>query len=133
MYGNGWPGSTASGVRTGKISSRNRWRRASWCSGMARVVDELDALGGERAADVDEDRRVVGDELEHALAGRGQLLGRGAAVRGAGDLAGLDLLAQAGDPDLEELVEVAREDGQELDPLEERVALVLRLVAGPAR
>ena len=35
MYGNGWPGSTASGVRTGKISSRKRWRSASWCSGMA--------------------------------------------------------------------------------------------------
>ena len=33
MYGNGWPGSTASGVRTGKISSRNRWRSAAWCSG----------------------------------------------------------------------------------------------------
>ena len=29
MYGNGWPGSTASGVRTGKISSRKRWRSAS--------------------------------------------------------------------------------------------------------
>ena len=35
MYGNGWPGSTASGVRTGKISSRKRWRSASWCSGIA--------------------------------------------------------------------------------------------------
>ena len=35
MYGNGCPGSTASGVRTGKISSRKRWRSASWCSGMA--------------------------------------------------------------------------------------------------
>ena len=35
MYGNGCPGSTASGVRTGKISSRNRWRSASWCSGIA--------------------------------------------------------------------------------------------------
>ena len=35
MYGNGCPGSTASGVRTGKISSMNRWRRASWCSGIA--------------------------------------------------------------------------------------------------
>ena len=57
-----------------------------------------------------------------------QLLVGGPAVGRAGDLAGLDLLAQAGDPDLEELVEVAREDGQELDPLEQRVALVARLV-----
>ena len=44
-----------------------------------------------------------------------------------------DLLAQAGDPDLEELVEVAREDRQELDPLEQRVALVARLVQDAAR
>ncbi len=92
------------------------------------VVDELDALGGERAPDRDVDRRVIGDELEDALAGRGQLLVGGPAVGRAGDLAGLDLLAQAGDPDLEELVEVAGEDGQELDPLEQRVALVARLV-----
>ena len=92
------------------------------------VVDQLDALRGERPADVDEDRRVVGDELEHALARGGELFVGGPAVGRAGDLAGLDLLAQAGDADLEELVEVAGEDGQELDPLEQRVALVARLV-----
>ena len=96
--------------------------------GDGRVVDELDALGRERPADVDEDRRVVGDEVEDALAGGRQLLVGGAPVGRAGDLAGLDLLAQAGDADLEELVEVAGEDGQELDPLEQRVALVARLV-----
>ena len=71
---------------------------------------------------------MVGDELEHALARGRELLVGGPAVGRAGDLAGLDLLAQAGDADLEELVEVAREDGQELDPLEQRVALVARLV-----
>ncbi len=92
------------------------------------VVDELDALGGQRPADVDEDRRMVGDELEHALANGGELLVGGPAVGRAGDLAGLDLLAQAGHADLEELVEVAGEDGQELDPLEQRVALVTGLV-----
>ena len=95
------------------------------------VVDELDPLGGERPADRDVDRRVVGDEVEDALAGGGQLLVGGPAVGRAGDLAGLDLLAQAGDPDLEELVEVAGEDRQELDPLEQRVALVARLVQDP--
>ena len=73
-----------------------------------RVVDDLDALGGERAPDRDVDRRVVGDELEDPGAGGGQLLVGGPTVGRAGDLAGLDLLAQAGDPDLEELVEVAR-------------------------
>ena len=33
MYGNGWDGSTASGVSTGKISSRKRCRSSSWRSG----------------------------------------------------------------------------------------------------
>ncbi len=47
------------------------------------------------------------------------------------DLAGLDLLAQTGDPDLEELVEVAGEDGQELDAFEEGVAFVTRLEQDP--
>ena len=45
--------------------------------------------------------------------------------------AGLDLLAQAGDADLEELVEVAREDRQELDPLEQWVPGVARFVQDP--
>ena len=96
--------------------------------GDGRVVDQLHAFRGERPADVHEDRRVVGDELEHALARGGELLLGGPAVGRAGDLAGLDLLAQTGDADLEELVEVAGEDGQELDPFEQRVALVARLV-----
>ena len=36
-----------------------------------------------------------------------------------------DLLLETGDADLEELVEVAREDRQEADALEQRIALVL--------
>ena len=84
------------------------------------------AASARRTDDVD--RRVLGDELEDPLAGGGELLVGGPAVGRAGDLAGLDLLAQAGDADLEELVEVAGEDRQELHPLEERVALVARLV-----
>ncbi len=131
MYGNGWPGSTASGVRTGKISSRKRWRSASWCSGMAAYSTSSTPSAASVAADVHEDRRVVGHELEHALARGRELFLGGPAVGRAGDLAGLDLLAQAGHAHLEELVEVAREDGQELDPFEQRVALVARLVQHP--
>ena len=41
-----------------------------------RVVDDLDALGRERRAELDVDRGVLGDELEDALAGRGELLRR---------------------------------------------------------
>ena len=50
-----------------------------------RVVDQLDALGGEGPADVDVDRRVVGDELADALADGGELLLGGPAVGRAGD------------------------------------------------
>ena len=92
------------------------------------VVEDLDALVRERAPDVDVDGRVVRHEPERALAdGRELLLGR-PPVGGSGDLAGLDLLAQAGDAHLEELVEVAGEDRQELDPLEQRVSFIARLV-----
>ena len=93
-----------------------------------RIVDELDALGGEGPPDVHEHRRMLGDESEDALAGCGELLVGCAAVGRARDLAGLDLLAQAGDPDLEELIEIAGEDGQELDPLQEGIPGVARLV-----
>ena len=96
--------------------------------GDRRVVEQFDPLGGQRPPDRDVDRRVVGDELEDARAGGRELLLGGPPVGRAGDLAGLDLLAQAGDADLEELVEVAGEDGQELHPLEQRIALVARLV-----
>ena len=76
---------------------------------------------------------MVGDQLEDARTRGRQLLVGGPAVGRRGRLAGLDLLAEPGDPDLEELVEVAREDGQELHPLEQRVALVAGLVEDAAR
>ena len=92
------------------------------------VVHDLDPFLGERRADVERDPRVVRRQLEHALADRGELVLGGPAVGRQRGLARLDLLAQAGDADLEELVEVAREDREELDPLEQRVALVACLV-----
>jgi hypothetical protein len=46
----------------------------------------------------------------------------------AGHGAGFHLLAQPRDPDLEELVEIAREDGEESSAVEQRVALVARFV-----
>ena len=62
-------------------------------------------------------QRAAGDEL---------LGGRHAVGRQVGD-AGLDLLAQAGHADHEELAEVRAQDRQELDALEQRVALVADL------
>ena len=78
---------------------------------------EEDALGAGRRA-----RSTAVADLE-------QLLGRRAPVgRGGGD-AGRHLVLQAGHPDLEELVEVLAEDGEELGPLEQRHVGVARPVA----
>ena len=95
------------------------------------VLEELDAFGSQRPPDIDVDRGVVGDELEDPRASRRELLLGRPAVGRTGDAAGLELLTQAGDADLEELVEVAREDRQELDPLEQRIPRVARLVEHP--
>ena len=95
------------------------------------VVDDRHTLGGQALAEVEEDRRVLGDELEHALPSLRELLCRRATVRRAGDGPGLHLLAQPGDADLEELVEVAGKDRRELHAFEERVALVPGFVQDP--
>ncbi len=88
------------------------------------VVDDLDALDRQLPPDVGVDRRQLVDEGEDAVArGVELLLGRSPVGR-VGGAADLRLLAQPGDPHLEELVEVAGEDGQELDALEQRIALV---------
>ena len=95
------------------------------------VVDELDAFLGKRRPDVNGDARVFDGQLERPLSDGCKLVFGRAAVGRAGHPARLDLLAEARDADLEELVEVAREDRQELDPLEQRVANVTRLVEDP--
>ena len=95
------------------------------------VVEDLHPFLRERAPDIDEDGRVVGHQTERALPDGRQLLTRRPPVRRAGDLAGLDLLAEAGDAHLKELVEVVREDREELHTLEQRVPLVARLVQDP--
>ncbi len=92
------------------------------------VVDDGDTLVGELLAEAGEDRRMLVDEGLDAGPDLGQLFGGGPPVRRDRGRSGGDLLTEAGDPDLEELVEVAGEDGQELRPLEEWVALVARLV-----
>ena len=62
-----------------------------------------------------------------ALADLAQLRLRRAAVRRDRADAGLDLVLQPRDAHLEELVEIAREDRDELDALEQRARRVLRL------
>ncbi|MNY35280.1 hypothetical protein D3C86_1696790 [compost metagenome] len=81
-----------------------------------------------RQQHVVEDRVLAIDLLVDQLADPRQHLLRLQAV-GAGQLAGEgDLLLQAGDADLEELVEVAGENQQELQALEQRGGLVERLL-----
>ena len=96
--------------------------------GDSRVVDQLDALRGERTAHGEIDRGMFGNELQDSCPRRRELLVGGPTVGRPGDLARLHLLPQARHPDLEELIEIAREDGQELDPLEQRIAFVARFV-----
>ena len=72
-------------------------------------------------------------ELGDALADGPQGLAGAQAVGGPGAQARVDLVLEPGHPHLEELVEALGEDGQELDPLEQRGALVVGEVeqAGP--
>ena len=60
------------------------------------------------------------DQLVDPGADGAELLDEVEAVGGGGAEAGGDLLLQARDPHLEELVEVLAEDGEELGPLEQR-------------
>ena len=75
----------------------------------------------------DEVVRPPGD-LVH-LRQRAQAVGR----RVLGLEAVVELRLEAGDADLEELVEVRRRDGQEPEPLQERVRRVARLFQHRAR
>jgi hypothetical protein len=67
------------------------------------------------------------DERVGSVVDRAHLLGDGQAI-GPGLIgAQLQSLLQTSDADLEELVEIARGDAQELEPLEQRDLLVARL------
>ncbi|MCY1354703.1 hypothetical protein D9M69_410930 [compost metagenome] len=97
--------------------------------GPVAAADEVDlVLGQLRQQDVVEDAVLAGHLLVHQLADARHRLVRQQAV-GAGLFAGEgDLLLQAGDADLEELVEVAGEDQQELQTFEQRIGLIQRLL-----
>ena len=82
------------------------------------LLERRHELGGE-------DVGRAGRQLLRALPDPLELLGGRPAVGRTLDHAGLDLLLQAGDPDLEELVEVVREDRDELQPLQQRERGVL--------
>ena len=83
--------------------------------------DDLDPLGCERGAELALPQlRLAPRQLGDALLDRLERVGRREAVGRAHREAGLGLAHQAGDADLEELVQVVGEDGAELDALEQR-------------
>ena len=92
------------------------------------VVEDRDALGRQLLADRRPDQGMLGHQLPDALPDRVQLLGGGEPVEALVLGVGQVLAAQAGDADLEELVQVGREDREELHALEQRVADVACLV-----
>ncbi|BCB87532.1 hypothetical protein Psuf_048450 [Phytohabitans suffuscus] len=86
-----------------------------------RPADQLDALGGELGLHLlGEAARVPGDQLARLLRDQLQLGAQRDLVAAAHRQAGLEAALQPGDPDHVELVEVAREDRQELGPLQQR-------------
>ena len=70
---------------------------------------------------------LVLDQRQRAFVNRGQLLGHAHAVGPAAERAQLLALLQAGDANLEELVEVGAGDAEEADALEQRQRLVVNL------
>ena len=82
----------------------------------------------ERAVQLDVGLADLRGELRDHRDALGDLLLGRAAVDGQAVHAGADLLLEAADPLHEELVEIAADDRQELDALEQRRARVARLV-----
>ncbi len=130
MYGNGWPLSTASGVSTGKTVSSN----VPLERGLRLVVElahaqQPNALALERRQQlVVEQAHLLRQRRAQLLRDRREVFGRRAAVLGAAHDLRLDLLLDRGDANHEELVEIRSVDRDELQPLEQRIARVERLL-----
>ncbi len=89
-------------------------------------ADHLDALGGQLGPDLlGEAGRMPGDQVGRPLGDQLELVAQRDPVAAAHRQAGAEPALQSGDPDHVELVEVAREDGQELGPLQQRGVRVL--------
>ena len=97
-------------------------------------VREADAgLGEGRHDEVEEEVVLAPHELLDPAPDHRQLLAGTEPVDAARAHPGGDLVLQGGDPDLVELVEQLREDGDELDPLEQRLPVVLGQVEQAGR
>ena len=131
MNGNGWAGSTASGVSTGKnwrSNSSESWRRSpARSSSQLSISRPCWRRAGSRSCI--EQPPLARHHRPRLGVDRGELL-EGRAVGAGVELAHVagELLLQAPHPLHEELVEVRIEDGDELQPLEQRIGRVLGLV-----
>jgi hypothetical protein len=92
------------------------------------VQPDADVVGVEFAHELDMDAAQFGLELAHGRLALLELLGWGASVESGGMDAGGDLLFETADALHEEFVEIVADDGQKLDPLQERGARILGLM-----
>ena len=129
MYGNGWPGPTASGVSTGKI-----WRANTCSSSVALCLGRRPRRrrrGSPRRRARDRARRARAPTAAPSARARCLVISASVCcgVRPSGERTESpesDLVLQAGDAHHEELVEDRRDDPAELDPLEQRLVRVGR-------
>ncbi len=124
MYGNGWPGSTASGVSTGKMRCSNTSIEV-----LAVVLVEVVPRRSARSPAWRQRRHHAVEEDAPPAAWTSSStrslisISCWAGVRPSGlgrTMPGRHLVLEGGHAHLEELVEVRREDGAELGPLEQR-------------
>ncbi len=84
MYGNGWPGSTASGVRTGIDLVEEALAERLVVLRDGGVVEQFDALVGQRAPDVQVDGRVLRGRARARASGWRRAAPRRCGRRGSG-------------------------------------------------
>ena len=134
MYGNGWAGSTASGVRTGKTRSLKSFLHCR-CSSRVRSSQRTSSMFSLASAGTISSRNRVAwrsissDDVLQICSSTS----RGIRPDAARDRhPGGDPSLESGDPHHEELVEVGGEDRQEAHPLQQREAGVLGELEHPA-
>ena len=91
-------------------------------------LDQNDIVGGKLSAQVAPTHLLVDGETGYGLVDAAQLLGRGQAVRTAGEDAGAHLALEAGDTHHEEFVEIVGGNRQEPHPLQQRMIEIARLL-----
>ena len=95
-------------------------------------VDADAVLREQRHQFVTPERVLSRDHLVRGSLDRVEGVGRRQSIRSDVTRFALDLLLDAGDADLEKLIEIRADDGEELDPLDQRLRRVLRFLEDAA-